>query len=56
MKLLPLYNNGGTIGYFDYGACLYPNGQVDQKTFFFNEADIEDILIETVTILEIFSD
>ena len=40
---LPLYNNGGTIGYFDYGACLYPNGQVDQKTFFFNEADIEEI-------------
>lgn len=28
---LPLYNNEGTIGYFDYGACLYPNGQVDQQ-------------------------
>ena len=31
---LPMYNNKGTIGYFDYGACLYPNGQVDQKTYF----------------------
>ena len=43
---LPMYNNKGTIGYFDYGACLYPNGQVDQKTFFFNEEDIEEIYFE----------
>ena len=21
---LPLFNNMGTIGYFDYSACLYP--------------------------------
>ena len=40
---LPLYNNKGTIGYFDYGACLFPNGQVDQKTYFFNESDIEEV-------------
>ena len=24
---LPLYNNEGTIGYFDYAACVYPTGQ-----------------------------
>lgn len=40
---LPLYNNEGTIGYFEYGGCLFPNGQVDQKTYFFNEADIEEV-------------
>jgi len=40
---LPLYNNEGTIGYFDYGSCLYPNGQVDYKTYFFNESDIEKV-------------
>jgi len=39
---LPLYNNEGTIGYFDYGACLFPNGQVDQQMFFFNEEDVEE--------------
>jgi len=43
---LPLYNNKGTIGYFDYGSCLFPNGQVDQKTYFFNRSDIEKIFFE----------
>lgn len=43
---LPLYNNEGTIGYFDYGACLYPNGQVDQQMYFFNETDIDKVLIK----------
>ena len=38
---LPLYNNNGTIGYFDYSACLYPMGQTDQQMYFFNEEDIE---------------
>lgn len=40
---LPLYNNKGTIGYFDYGSCPFPAGQTDQKTYFFNESDIEEI-------------
>ncbi|MTW86057.1 DUF4176 domain-containing protein [Virgibacillus dakarensis] len=43
---LPLYNNKGTIGYFHYGACLFPNGQVDQKTYFFNNSDIEEIFFK----------
>ncbi len=42
----PLYNNNGTIGYFDYSACLYPAGQTDQQSFFFNEEDIEEIFFE----------
>ena len=37
---LPLYNNEGTIGYFDYAACVYPTGQADQQLHFFNEEDI----------------
>ena len=32
---LPLYNNEGTIGYFDYAACVYPTGQADQQCTFF---------------------
>lgn len=40
---LPLFNNRGSIGYFDYSACLYPYGQTDQNMFFFNEEDIDEI-------------
>src|SRR5699024_7353783 len=43
---LPLFNNKGTIGYFHYGSCLFPNGQVDQKTYFFNNSDIEKIFFK----------
>lgn len=43
---LPLYNNNGTIGYFDYGACLFPNGQINQETYFFNNSDIEEIFFK----------
>ena len=32
----PLYNNEGTIGYFDYAGCLYPQGQNSHE-------DIEEI-------------
>lgn len=39
----PLYNNQGTIGYFEYSACLFPNGQTDQTSYFFNHEDIEEI-------------
>lgn len=39
-----LFNNGGTIGYFDYSACLYPFGQTDQRVHFFNEEDIEKVI------------
>lgn len=39
----PLYNNEGEIGYFDYAGCLYPQGQVNQENYFFNEGDIQEI-------------
>lgn len=42
----PLYNNNGVIGYFDYSACYYPNGQTEQSVFFFNEEDIEEVYFE----------
>ncbi|MBR1472534.1 MAG: DUF4176 domain-containing protein [Lachnospiraceae bacterium] len=42
----PLYNNRGTIGYFDYSAYLYPTGQADEQAFFFNEEDIEEVHFE----------
>ncbi|SFC10880.1 DUF4176 domain-containing protein [Streptococcus equinus] len=39
----PLYNNDGEIGYFDYSACLYPNGNVDNQAYFFNQENIEKV-------------
>ena len=42
--ICPLYNDNGTIGYFDYSACLYPLGQTDQNSIFFNEEDIEEVV------------
>lgn len=39
----PLYNNNGEIGYFEYGGCLFPQGQMNENNFFFNEEDIETI-------------
>ena len=42
----PLPNNNGVIGYYDYGARLYPEGQADSTTFFFNKEDIEDVFFE----------
>lgn len=41
-----LYNNKGTIGYFDYAGCLYPSGLMDNQTFFFNRENIEKIWFE----------
>lgn len=43
---VPLYNNKGTIGYFDYAACVYPVGQTDQQIYFFNEEDIKEVCFE----------
>ena len=40
---LPLYNNQGTIGYFDYAACAYPFGHDGRETYFFNQEDIEEV-------------
>ncbi|MDR0300328.1 MAG: DUF4176 domain-containing protein [Streptococcaceae bacterium] len=42
-----LFNNEGTIGYFDYAALAYPQGIVEANSYaFFNDEDIEDILFE----------
>ena len=42
-----LFNNGGTIGYFDYSALGYPQGVIAQSEFaFFNDEDIEKVLFE----------
>ncbi len=30
----PIYNNEGTIGYFDYAGCLYPQGQTGYNNGF----------------------
>lgn len=30
----PLYNNQGKLGYFDFSACLYPNGNTDNQSYF----------------------
>lgn len=42
-----LFNNEGTIGYFDYSALAYPQGVVAEQEFaFFNDEDIDKILFE----------
>lgn len=43
---LPLFNYNGKIGYLDYGACLYPHGQISPQSYFFNNEDIEEIYYE----------
>ena len=37
----PLFNKEGTIGYFDYSACIFPIGNVDNQVYFFNAEDID---------------
>lgn len=41
-----LYNHSGVIGYFDYSACLYPDGQNTSNVLFFNQEEIEEVLFE----------
>ena len=42
----PLYNDNGIIGYFDYSACLFPEGYTNQQVYFFNNEDIAEIYLE----------
>lgn len=42
----PLYNNEGTIGYFEYSACLYPQGMINQESYFFNHSDIKTVIFK----------
>ncbi|WP_339099340.1 hypothetical protein IGL98_000240 [Enterococcus sp. DIV0840] len=39
----PLYDNNGTVGYFDYAGCFYPQGQFNEGNYFFNSEDIKTI-------------
>lgn len=42
----PLYEQNDVIGYFDYSACIYPTGQVEEQTYFFNNENIEKVYFE----------
>ena len=42
----PICSQKGTIGYFDYAACVYPIGLTGQKRIFFNKEDIEEVFFE----------
>lgn len=42
----PLYNQNGEIGYFDYSACIYPNGKVEDQVYFFNDENIQKVYFE----------
>ncbi|MEN1967638.1 DUF4176 domain-containing protein [Lentibacillus sp. N15] len=42
----PLYNKDGVIGYFDYSACVYPAGKVEEQVYFFNDENIEEVYFE----------
>lgn len=46
LNRFPLYNDNGEIGYFDYSACLYPNGNTDNQAYFFNQEKIEKVWFE----------
>ncbi|WP_231710819.1 DUF4176 domain-containing protein [Gracilibacillus suaedae] len=39
----PLYNQDGVIGYFDYSACIYPAGKIEDQVYFFNNENIKKI-------------
>ncbi|MGP4040978.1 DUF4176 domain-containing protein [Gracilibacillus sp. D59] len=39
----PLYNQDGVIGYFDYSACVYPAGNIEEQVYFFNSENIENV-------------
>ncbi|GAB3799638.1 DUF4176 domain-containing protein [Virgibacillus kimchii] len=39
----PLYKKDGVTGYFDYSACMYPEGKVEEQVYFFNNENIEEV-------------
>lgn len=43
MTRAPLYNQKGVIGYFDYSACIYPTGKVEEQVYFFNNENINEV-------------
>ena len=42
-----LFDDDGTVGYFEYSSVLYPQGLLDvEEIYFFNHEDIEEVLFE----------
>ncbi len=39
-------NVNGANNFFDYGACLYPEGVIDDKVMYFQHADILKVVHE----------
>ncbi|WP_042221355.1 DUF4176 domain-containing protein [Oceanobacillus manasiensis] len=39
----PLYNQDGVIGYFDYSACVYPAGKIEEQVYFFNAENVAEV-------------
>lgn len=39
-------NVQGTLHYFDYGGCLYPNGLMGDQVMYFQHDDILDVVFE----------
>lgn len=46
ISYLPEVSENDKKGYYDYAACLYPFGLIEDKAFFFNEEDIDEVLEE----------
>lgn len=42
----PIINNDGVDNMFDYSACVYPQGFHPEKTYFFNEENIDEVVFE----------
>ena len=38
-----LFNQNGTVGYFDYAGALYPSGMQNSDMVFFNQEDIKEV-------------
>jgi hypothetical protein len=47
-----LFNNNGTIGYFDYSALIYPEGVAKEQEFtFFNHEDIKEYILKAIVMI-----
>lgn len=44
----PLTQKDLKVGYYDYGACLYPEGLVESgiNEYFFNDEDVDEIVFK----------